>query len=262
MPATGLLLWLIGLGQVGTVPATPPPAMPETQAQILATFPHDKGAYTEGLFWHDGFLYESTGQTGASSIRKVRLKDGKVMMRVSVNPPYYGEGIALWRDQILSLTWQEQTGFRWALKDFKKIGKFSYPGEGWALTTDGDELIMSDGTPILRVIDPATFTVKRTIAVNDRGIPLPNLNEIEMVDGEILANVWLTDEIARIDPRDGHVIGWINVAELHRQSGATDENSVANGIAWDAKGRHLYVTGKNWPYMFEIRAPKDVAATN
>ena len=258
MAVPGAFVWLIGLAQVGAVPAAPALA-PAAPAQILATFPHDSRAYTEGLFWHDGYLFESTGELDRSSIRKVRLKDGKVIARVSVDPPFYGEGIAPWGDQILSLTWKNEKGFRWGLGDFRRLGSFSYKGEGWALASFGDELVMSDGTPVLRFIDPATFTVKRTLTVTDGGVPLPMLNEIEYVDGEILANVWLTDTIARIDPKDGHVIGRIDVSELHRQSGATAENDVPNGIAWDAKGRHLYVTGKDWPYMFEIKPPKDVS---
>ncbi len=261
MPFAAALLWLIGLGQVGTVPvrtSAPPPA-PAAKAEIVATYPHDPRAFTEGLFWQDGFLWESTGELGRSGIRKVRLIDGKVMASVAVEPPYYGEGIAPWNGTILSLTWKNQTGFRWSMKDFRKLGSFGYRGEGWALAADGQGgLIMSDGSPFLRFVDPATFKETRRLEVTDGGLPVTNLNELEVVDGEILANIWLSDVIARIDPKDGHVIGWIDVTELHRQSGATEENDIPNGIAWDAKKRRLFVTGKDWPYVFEIKAPKDV----
>lgn len=238
---------------------TPPPtSLPVEQADIIRYYPHDPKAYTEGLFWQDGYLWESTGEEGRSTIRKVELKTGKVLARTSIAPPYYGEGIAPWRDTILSLTWKNQVGFRWNTKTLKQAGKFGYEGEGWALTGDGtgNGLIMSDGTPVLRFVDPATFKVTRTITVTADGQPLANLNEIEWVEGEILANVWLTDRIARIDPKTGQVTGWIDVSQLHTLSGATAENDVANGIAWDAKARRLFVTGKDWPYMFEIKPPK------
>jgi len=259
MPITGLLLGLLGLlPQVGSTPQS----VPVQSAQIVATFPHDNRAFTEGLFWQDGYLYESTGELNRSGIRKVRLSDGKVMARVAVDPPFYGEGIAPWNGTILSLTWKNQVGFRWSAKDFKKLGSFKYQGEGWALAADDKGgLIMSDGSPVLRFVDPANFTVKRHLTVTDGGRPVRMLNELEYVDGEILANIWLTDLIARIDPGDGHVIGWIDVSELHRQSGATAENDVPNGIAWDAKKRRLFVTGKDWPYVFQIKAPKDVASS-
>jgi glutaminyl-peptide cyclotransferase len=245
------------LPQVGSTPQS----VPVQSAQIVATFPHDNRAFTEGLFWQDGYLYESTGELNRSGIRKVRLSDGKVMARVAVDPPFYGEGIAPWNGTILSLTWKNQTGFRWS-NDFKKLGSFKYQGEGWALAADDKGgLIMSDGSPVLRFVDPATFTVKRRLIITDGGRPVKMLNELEYVDGEILANIWLTDLIARIDPQDGHVIGWIDVSELHRQSGATAENDVPNGIAWDAKKRRLFVTGKDWPYMFQIKAPKDAVSS-
>jgi glutaminyl-peptide cyclotransferase len=258
MPISGILFWLLGLvPQVGSTPQS----VPVQSAQIVATFPHDNRAFTEGLFWQDGYLYESTGELNRSGIRKVRLSDGKVMARVAVDPPFYGEGIAPWNGTILSLTWKNQIGFRWS-KDFKRLGNFKYQGEGWALAADDKGgLIMSDGSPVLRFVDPANFSVKRRLTVTDGGRPVKMLNELEYVDGEILANIWLTDLIARIDPRDGNVIGWIDVSELHRQSGATAENDVPNGIAWDAKKRRLFVTGKDWPYVFQIKAPKDAASS-
>lgn len=257
-PRLALFLALLaGPAVAQDIPALDPTSLPVVPAEIVATYPHDPQAYTEGLFYENGRLWESTGTVGQSGIRKVDLMTGKVLLRAAVDPPLYGEGIAPWRDQILSLTWKNHVGFRWSKDKFKKLGSFKYEGEGWALTSDGIDLIMSDGTPQLRFIDPATFTVRRTLTVTHDGKPLINLNELEYVDGEILANVWLTDRIARIDPKDGRVIGWIDVSELHRQSGATAENDVPNGIAWDARKRRLFVTGKDWPYIFEIKAPKD-----
>lgn len=224
-------------------------------AEVVRRLPHDTNAFTEGLFIRDGVLYESTGQVGASSIRKVALETGKVLQRVTVPPPYFGEGIVSVGKQILSLTWQHQKGFRWSLDGFKPLGSFSYPGEGWALTSDGRQVIMSDGTAALRFLDPATLKEVRRITVTAEGRPLQRLNELEYVEGEIYANVWMTDWIARIDPATGRVVGWIDVAALARLSHSDGVNSVANGIAWDAKARRLYVTGKNWPYLFEIKLP-------
>jgi glutamine cyclotransferase len=256
-----ILALLAGPAVAQDIPTLDPTSVPVVRAEVVATYPHDPQAYTEGLFYEDGKLWESTGTVGRSGIRKVDLLTGKVIKSVAVDPPLYGEGIAPWRDQILSLTWKNHVGFRWSKSTLKKIGEFKYDSEGWALTSDGTGLIMSDGTPVLRFVDPATFAVKRTLTVTHDGQPLINLNELEYVDGEILANVWLTDRIARIDPATGKVIGWIDVTELHRQVGNTAENDVPNGIAWDAKKRRLFVTGKDWAYVFEIKAPKDTVST-
>lgn len=242
-------------------PAAGQAALPIAPAQVVATYPHDPRAYTEGLYFQDGYLFESTGTVGQSGLRKVALKTGKVLARVAVDPPLYGEGIAPWGDTILSLTWKNGIGFRWSRDGFRKLGSFGYDGEGWALTANGTDLIMSDGTAVLRFVDPETFSVRRRLEVTVDGKPLGNLNELEYVDGEILANVWLTDWIARIDPASGHVVGWIDVSELHRKAGNTAQNDVANGIAWDSKRRRLFVTGKNWPYVFEIKAPKAAVST-
>jgi len=259
MSVLALLLSLVAPAMLAQEPPAPiQTGVPIEQAEIIHYYPHDPHAYTEGLFWKDGHLWESTGEQGRSSVRKVDLKSGKVLARAAVEPPYYGEGIAPWRDTILSLTWKDGVGFRWDGRTLKRTGRFTYPGEGWALTGDGtgNGLVMSDGTPVLRFVDPADFTVTRTLTVTDGGRPVANLNEIEWVDGEILANIWLTDLIARIDPASGKVVGWIDVSQLHTLAGTTDQNAVANGIAWDAQRRRLFVTGKDWPYMFEIRPPK------
>ncbi|MES2057294.1 MAG: glutaminyl-peptide cyclotransferase [Pseudomonadota bacterium] len=229
---------------------------PVEAAKVVRTYPHDPRAYTEGLFYLDGMLYESTGEVGRSGIRKVVLDSGKVESSVAVEPPLFGEGIAPWGGQIISLTWKNGIGFRWSINGFRKVGSFRYPGEGWALTSDGTSLIMSDGTSTLRFLDPRNFRQRRTLRVTANGLPIEQLNELEYVDGEILANVWLTDRIVRIDPKSGHVIGWIDLSALHARAGVFGENQVANGIAWDKARRRLFVTGKEWPYLFEIVPPK------
>jgi len=230
--------------------------LPVQRAEVLRTLPHDPRAFTEGLFIDHGELFESTGEVGRSTIRRVELATGRVLASVSIPAPLFGEGIAPWDGQILSLTWQGGVGFRWRRDGLKPLGQFTYPGEGWGLTRMGAEVVMSDGTATLRVIDPASFRLKRRIAVTAEDVPVRMLNELEYVDGEILANVWMTDRIARIDPASGHVLGWIDVAALHRRAGVFGQDQVANGIAWDAARRRLYVTGKEWPLLFEIKPPK------
>ncbi|WP_267388334.1 glutaminyl-peptide cyclotransferase [Sphingomonas sp. GC_Shp_3] len=229
--------------------------LPLDAAKVIATYPHDRGAYTEGLFYRDGSLFESTGMEGRSSIRQVDIKTGTVRRKISTPASEFGEGIVDDGDQIISLTWKNGHGYRWSLGGFKRLGTFNYTGEGWALTKDAHHLIMSDGTPVLRFLDPRSLRVVKRLKVTADGNPVANLNELEYVDGEILANVWMTDIIARIDPVSGHVIGWIDVSALTKQADAGGGDAVANGIAWDAKGRRLFVTGKNWPVLFEIAPP-------
>lgn len=230
--------------------------LPVEQARIIHQYPHDTGAFTEGLFYLDGFLYESTGRTGASTIRKVALDSGKVVDGAVIPAPFFGEGIVAWRDEIVSLTWRHHRGFRWALADFARLGDFAYPGEGWALTSDGRRLIMSDGTARLRFLDPQSLRQTGMLRVTANGQPVPLLNELEYVNGEILANIWHDSRIARIDPASGRVRGWIDLSSLVAKVGATDPESVPNGIAWDSVGKRLFVTGKNWPIMFEIAPPR------
>ena len=232
--------------------------LPVTPARVVRALPHDPGAFTEGLFIDGGQLWESTGEVGRSGIRHVDIETGRVLDSVSVPPPLFGEGIAPWKGTVLSLTWRDGVGFRWQRgpKGLRLIGRFAYMGEGWALTGDGHELIMSDGTDTLRFIEPGQFRVTRLLRVTAEGRPVEMLNELEYVDGEILANIWMTDRIARIDPASGHVLGWIDLAALHQKAGVFGPDQVANGIAYDATRHRLYVTGKEWPLLFEIALPK------
>jgi glutaminyl-peptide cyclotransferase len=229
-------------------------AVPVYGVSVVHAYPHDRGAFTEGLFYLDGYLYESTGLNGKSSVRKVDLASGRVLQSQALSAKYFGEGIVAWKGQLIQLTWQSHVGFVDDLATFKELRRFSYPGEGWALTEDGHELIMSDGTPQLRFLDPTTLKETRRLTVTADGQPVKNLNELEWVKGEILANIWLTDFIARIDPATGKVTGWIDVTGLMgpAELGANPD-AIPNGIAYDAEHDRLFVTGKLWPKLFEIK---------
>jgi glutaminyl-peptide cyclotransferase len=235
-----------------SAPAAPAAIQVEV-AQIVKRYPHDPKAWTEGLFIDRGELFESTGEPNRSSVRRVDLTSGRVLKSVAIPMPNYGEGIAPWQGQVLSLTWRNQTGFRWDRKTLKQLGSFKYDGEGWSLTTNGRELVMSDGTDVLRFVDPKTFTVKHTLKVTVQDKPLRMINELEWVNGLIYANIWLTDFAVKIDPVSGKVVGVIDLSEIHRAAGAFGNDQVANGIAWDAKARKLYMTGKEWPALFEVK---------
>jgi len=226
--------------------------LPVYGVKVKASYPHDTRAYTEGLFWLDGSLFESTGLVGQSNIRRVRLADGAILQSQAISPAMFGEGIVNWGGEIISLTWRDQVGFRWDLKTLTLKSSFTYPGEGWALTQNGKHLIMSDGTPTLRVLDPRTLKVVRRIPVTADGKPVVNLNELEWVKGEVLANIWQTNVIARIDPATGRVKGWIDLSGLPEASRRRDADAVLNGIAYDKAGDRLFVTGKNWPRLYEI----------
>jgi len=234
--------------------ALAPAAVPTYDFKVVRTYPHDPQAFTEGLNYYDGFLYESTGLNGKSSIRKVNLETGKVVQSKNIPPQYFGEGIAIWGDTLVSLTWQTQTGFVFDLKSFEFKTQFAYPGEGWGLTQNGKELIMSDGTATLRFLDPKTFLEVRRIKVTADGIAVDQLNELEVVGDEIFANIWHTNTIARIDPADGKITGWIDFGKLYPDAGKgpTGEN-VMNGIAYDAAKKRLFVTGKLWPKVYEVK---------
>ncbi|HEX5307177.1 MAG TPA: glutaminyl-peptide cyclotransferase [Dyella sp.] len=229
-------------------------AVPVYGYRVVHSYPHDTHAYTEGLFYRDGYLYESTGNVGESSIRKVDLATGQVLQQRDLPPPDYGEGIVAWRNTLVELTWQSHKGYTYELDSFRPIGSFSYPGEGWALTANDRHLFMSDGTPFIRLLDPTTLQQVSSLMVTAEGTPVKNLNELEWVNGQLYANVWLTSRIARIDPASGNVVGWIDLAGLGPKPGETADpvNDVLNGIAWDARGQRLFVTGKRWPKVYEI----------
>ncbi len=227
--------------------------LPEYSVKIVHTFPHDENAFTQGLAYRDGFLYEGTGLKGRSSLRKVRLETGEVVQRVDLAPEFFGEGIALLKDEIVQLTWQSQVGFVYSLKDFRLLRQFSYPGEGWGLTNDDHEIFMSDGTSDIRVMDSNTFAEKRRFTVHDGSTPIKELNELEFVEGEIFANVWQTDRIARISPTNGEVLGWIDLNGMLSPVYRLPSGAVLNGIAYDAARKRLFVTGKLWPNVFEIQ---------
>ncbi len=233
--------------------------LPVYTYEIVNTFKHDSEAFTEGLFFHNGFLYESTGQEGKSDLRKVELESGKVVQKVTLAKSSFGEGTTILNDKIYQLTWQEGQGFIYD-PTFKLIGDFGYAGEGWGLTNDGKNPIMSDGTHILRVVESDTFKTIRTLVVNnENGRPLMKLNELEYIKGEIWANIWHSEEIgkpnhiARIDPASGKLLGWIDLGGISPDDVARDPENTLNGIAYDAGGDRIFVTGKNWKKLFEIK---------
>jgi glutamine cyclotransferase len=228
-------------------------SIPTYGYEVLHVWPHDPDAFTQGLVFHDGKLLESTGEVGRSSLRRVEMETGKVLQKIDVPAPYFAEGITLLRGKIYQLTWQHQLGFIYDAWTLDQIGKFNYQGEGWGLTNDGQLLVLSDGSNRIRFLDPANFQVQKTIAVVDGSAPVIELNELEYVHGEIYANIWHEDRIARIDPQTGRVVGWINLAGLLKPGEVQDEEAVLNGIAYDEASDRLFVTGKLWPKLFEIR---------
>lgn len=233
--------------------AAPMDRVPVERVEVVRVFPHDSRAFTEGLLYLDGRLYESTGMEGRSSIREVRLEDGKIVRQAVIPPQYFGEGLVNWGTKLISLTWQNGVGFIWDRATFRKLGEWRYPGEGWSLTQNGREIIMSDGTPELRFLDPATLKEKRRVTVTAAGMRVSRLNELEWVKGDVLANVWMTDRIARIDPATGRVKAWIDLSALSAGVTKRTTDDVLNGIAYDAKGDRLFVTGKNWPRLYQVR---------
>ena len=221
--------------------------------RIVRTYPHDPGAFTQGLIYKDGYLYEGTGLHGRSSLRKVDLETGRVLKIHPLPEKYFGEGIALCRNRLFQLTYRSNLGFIYD-RNFRQIGQFAYPTEGWGLTCDGGRLILSDGTAVLRWLDSKSFKIIKQVTVTDQGRPVPRLNELETVRGEIFANVWGTDTIARISPDTGKVVGWIDLGGLSKEISAGGQPmDVLNGIAYDERGDRLFVTGKFWPKLFEIK---------
>ena len=255
-----ILILITALGACACGPAAQPEAV-QYSYEVAHVYPHDRSAFTEGLFYLDGFLYESTGLERESSIRKVRLETGEVVERYDIPGQYFGEGIVNWKDRLIELTYRTQVGFVYDLAGFKLQHAFRYPGEGWALTQDGKRILMDDGTAQIRFWDPETLQETGRITVTDQEQPVKNVNELEWIQGEVYANIWTEDRIARIDPVNGKVLGWIDMTGLlgprDRVEGYTD---VLNGIAYDAQRDRIFVTGKRWPKLFEIRVVKKPAA--
>ncbi|HML17362.1 MAG TPA: glutaminyl-peptide cyclotransferase [Bryobacteraceae bacterium] len=227
-------------------------AAPEYGYQVVHVYPHDPAAFTQGLEFRAGFLYEGTGLEGRSTLRKVKLETGQVLQEIRIAPQLFGEGITVINQQILELTWKAESGFVYDQNSFRVLRTFHYPGEGWGLTNDGSQIYMSDGSAQIRVWDAVTLAEKRRITVHDGAKPIEDVNELEWVRGEIYANVWKTDKIARISPVDGKVLGWIDLKGI-LPAADRDGADVLNGIAYDSLGDRLFVTGKLWPKLFEIR---------
>ena len=231
--------------------------------QIVNSYPHDTRAFTQGLIYHDGLLYVGTGLRGHSSLRKVELETGKVLKLLKLPSRFFGEGITIWNDKIIQLTWTSNVGFVYNRETFEKLANFSYPTDGWGITDDGKNLIMSDGTNNLYFLNPETFerirTIKVTEKIGDNQIPVEKLNELEYINGEIFANVWLTDNIVRISPETGEVLGKIDLTgliDLQPIPAQGIPQNVLNGIAYDKENNRLFVTGKLWPKLFEIKLTK------
>lgn len=226
---------------------------PVAQIKIINTFPHDPLSYTEGLVYHNGYLYESTGRYGKSFLKKIDIETGKTIKEIKLGPEYFGEGMAILDNKIYQLTWQNQTGFIYDLAGLRQEGNFSYSGEGWGLTNDGKLLIMSNGTSVLTFIHPKTLQSVRRIIVRDGNWPVSNLNELELIRGEIWANIFCEDIIVRISLQTGKVLGWIDLRRLQTLLSKSEKRDVLNGIAYDPDGDRIFVTGKNWPNVFEIK---------
>jgi len=234
------------------VTTSPPPA-PVTGYEIIAEYPHDPAAYTQGLFWHDGYLYEGTGRNGSSWLRKLDPHTGEVLQQTALADSYFGEGIARYGDSIFQLTWLAKRGFVYDTDTFEPTGEFRYETEGWGLTADATHLILSDGSPTLYFYEPDGFRLARTVHVTDGGERVDDLNELEYIDGLVYANVWHSDFIYRIDPTTGNVVDRIDFSALLAGERPRDSEGVLNGIAFDPTTGHLFVTGKLWSKMFEIR---------
>jgi glutaminyl-peptide cyclotransferase len=224
--------------------------------EIVNSWPHDPKAFTQGLVFFNGTLFESTGLEGSSSLRQVQIETGKVLRKIDISSKYFAEGLTLFQNKLFQLTWTSKKGFIYDPNSFQQTGEFSYNGEGWGLTNDDESLIMSDGSNQLRFLDPNDFRVKRVVKVFYKNQPVLNLNELEYIKGEIYANIWQSDYIVRIDPKTGTVIGTIDLRGLLPKKERSDTVDVLNGIAYDKEHDRIYVTGKLWPKLFEIRLKK------
>jgi len=218
--------------------------------QVVALYPHDSRAFTQGLIFHEGFLYESTGLYGESSLRKIDLRTGKVLLENKIDEIHFAEGLTLFNNLLIQLTWKSHLGFLYEVDTFEYIGSFDFPYEGWGITHDNKNLIISDGSDTLHFLDPKNFLVTKEIQVHLNGLMINQLNELEFINGKIYSNVWHTNLILIINPDDGEVIGWINLTGLEKQSDLS--KNVLNGIAFDQTNNHLFITGKNWPHLYEI----------
>jgi len=244
-------------GPQGSLPSVTPAPTPTIAFyytyEVINTYPHDRNAFTQGLVYEDDVLYEGTGLKGRSSLREVELETGGVLQKLDLAEQYFGEGITIWGDGIIQLTWQSHVGFVYDKDSFELLHEFSYPTEGWGITHDGKRLIMSDGTSTLHFLDPETLEEIGSIQVFDGNGPLVRLNELEYINGEVYANIWQTDLITRIELDTGRVTGWIDLTGLLSTEDLTQSVDVLNGIAYDAEHDRLFVTGKLWPKLFEIK---------
>ena len=238
-------------------------AVPVYTYEVVKTYPHDPNAFTEGLFFYNGFLYESTGQEGKSDLRKVELETGKIVQQFKLSKDSFGEGTTVLNGKIYQLTWQQGKCFVYDAETFKLLKEFNFQGDGWGLTNDGTHLFMTDSTHIIRVIDPETFqTVKNLVVLREDSKPLLQINELEYIKGEIWSNVWHSEDsnilgkpnyIARIDPNSGKLLGWIDLGGISPEDVARGDENTLNGIAYDAQNDRIFVTGKNWKKLFEIK---------
>ncbi len=238
--------------KTGSVNPKTPETTPIHTYKVVNTYPHDKKAFTQGLVFEDGLLYEGTGLYGKSTLRKIELETGKTLQIHKLPGQFFGEGVTIYRNKVIQLTWRSNVGFAYDKASLELLEKFKYPTRGWGIAHDGRRLIMSDGTSTLRFLDPETFRVVDQIEVYDRNVSVRKLNELEYVQGEIYANVWRTDRIARIRPDTGKVVGWIDLKGLLGPEDRIHPVDVLNGIAYDKKNDRLFVTGKMWPKVFEI----------
>jgi len=255
-----MLLWLLAIfagvcaeASTDKHPEQDSAAVPTYGYEVVNVWPHDSNAFTQGLAFKENVLYESTGWNASASLRMIDLHTGRIQKKVDLPVRCFAEGITVLDGKIYQLTWRNRKGFIYDPGSLQSLGEFTYDGEGWGLTDDGSSLIMSDGTNTLRFLDPRTFQVRRTISVYANDRPLINLNELEYIKGEIYANVWQSDRIVRIDPETGKILGWIDLTGLRPRKMLQNRNAVLNGIAYDRAGDRIFVTGKLWPLLFEIR---------
>ena len=248
-----LIVLVISVAVIVLIRDSPQKAEPlEYSYTIVNAYPHDASAFTQGLLYENGVLYESTGLYVNSSLRRVELETGEILQAYAVPPQYFGEGIALFDDKVIQLTWQSKKGFVYDESSFELLQEFNYSTEGWGITYDGSRLIMSDGTSTLYFLDPETFKKIGQVEVCDTGGSVDRLNELEYIKGNVYANIWLEEKIVIINPQTGQVEGWINMTGL-QQMETQEANNVLNGIAYDAKADRLFVTGKRWSQLFEIK---------